>query len=31
MHVSNQEQFGALQSEIKDEYYLRRFKALIRE
>jgi hypothetical protein len=31
MHVSNQEQFGALQSEIKDEYYLRRFKALIGE
>ncbi len=31
MHVSNQEQFASLKSEIKDEYYLRRFKALIGE
>ena len=31
MHVSDQEQFPKLRSEIKDEYYLRRFKALIGE
>jgi hypothetical protein len=29
LHVSDQEQFDSLQSEIKDEYYLKRFKALI--
>lgn len=31
MHVSDREQFASLQSEIKDDYYLRRFKALIGE
>lgn len=31
MRVSDQEQFASLKSEIKDEYYLRRFKALIGE
>ncbi len=31
MYVSDQEQFASLKSEIKDEYYLRRFKALIGE
>ena len=29
--VSDREQFGSLQSQIKDDYYLRRFKALIGE
>jgi hypothetical protein len=29
MHVTDQEVFYALQSELKDEYYLKRFKALI--
>jgi hypothetical protein len=29
LHVSDQEQFSSLESEIKDEYYLRRFKALV--
>ena len=29
MHVSDQEKFASLQSEIKDDYYLKRFKALI--
>ena len=31
MHVSDQESFATLQSQIKDDYYLRRFKALIGE
>jgi hypothetical protein len=31
MHVSDPEQFASLQSDIKDDYYLRRFKALIGE
>ena len=30
-HVSDQESYGGLQSEIKDDYYSRRFKALIGE
>jgi hypothetical protein len=30
-HVSDQELFGGLQTEIKDDYYSRRFKALIGE
>jgi len=30
-YVSDEEQFGSLQSEIKDEYYIKRFKALINE
>lgn len=30
-HVSDQEHFTSLQSEIKDDYYLRRFKALLGE
>lgn len=29
MHVSDQEKFASLQTEIKDDYYLKRFKALI--
>jgi hypothetical protein len=29
LHVSDQDQFDSLQSEIKDEYYVKRFKALI--
>ena len=28
-HVSNQEQYAALQSELSDAYYVNRFKALI--
>jgi hypothetical protein len=31
MHVSDRENFPSLQSEIKDDYYSRRFKALIGE
>ena len=31
LHVSDQENFSSLESEIKDEYYLKRFKALIGE
>ncbi|MGZ3839935.1 MAG: hypothetical protein ACXVMS_17905 [Flavisolibacter sp.] len=31
MHVSDQESFPSLRSEIKDDYYMRRFKALIGE
>ncbi len=31
VHVSDQEQFPSLQTEIKDDYYLKRFKALIAE
>jgi hypothetical protein len=31
MHVADQENFASLQSQIKDDYYLRRFKALIGE
>lgn len=31
LHVSDQENFPELQSEIKDDYYLKRFKALIGE
>lgn len=31
MHVSDQENFATLQTQIKDDYYLRRFKALIGE
>ncbi len=30
-HVTDKQAFGSLQSEIKDEYYLKRFKALIGE
>lgn len=30
-HVSNQEEFASLQAEIKDEYFLKRFKALVEE
>ncbi|MFN2440128.1 MAG: DUF4476 domain-containing protein, partial [Chitinophagaceae bacterium] len=30
-HISDLDQFSTLQSEIKDEYYLKRFKALIGE
>lgn len=30
-HVSDQENFSSLESEIKDDYYLKRFKALIGE
>lgn len=30
-HVSDRENFSSLQSQIKDDYYLRRFKALIGE
>jgi len=30
-HVADNENFSALQSEIKDEYYLKRFKALVRQ
>jgi len=29
LHVSDQENFSSLESEIKDDYYLKRFKALI--
>ncbi|MGN6164659.1 MAG: hypothetical protein ACTHOF_08975 [Flavisolibacter sp.] len=29
LHVSDQEKFASLQTEIKDDYYLKRFKALI--
>lgn len=29
LHVTDQDQFAALQSEIKDEYYIKRFKALV--
>lgn len=31
LHVSDQENFSSLESEIKDDYYLKRFKALIGE
>jgi hypothetical protein len=31
LHVSDQRQFSSLESEIKDDYYLKRFKALIGE
>ncbi len=31
LHVSNQEKFSSLASEIKDDYYLKRFKAMIGE
>jgi hypothetical protein len=31
LHVTDQEQFATLESEIKDDYYLKRFKALIGE
>lgn len=31
LHVSDQANFSSLQSEIKDDYYLKRFKALIGE
>lgn len=31
LHVSDQENFPSLESEIKDDYYLKRFKALIGE
>lgn len=31
LHVSDQEKFSSLESEIKDDYYLKRFKALIGE
>jgi len=31
LHVSDQEKFSSLESEIKDDYYLKRFKALIAE
>jgi hypothetical protein len=31
LHVNDQEQFSTLESEIKDDYYLKRFKALIGE
>ena len=31
MHVTDQQQFASLQSEIKDDYYLKRFKSLIGE
>lgn len=30
-HVTDQEQFATLQSELKDDYYIKRFKALIGE
>ena len=30
-HVSDKQHFASLQSEIKDEYYLKRFKALVGE
>ena len=30
-HVTNKKEFSALQSELKDEYYLKRFKALVGE
>jgi hypothetical protein len=29
LHVSDQERFGSLQSELKDSYYINRFKALL--
>lgn len=31
LHVSDQENFPSLESEIKDDYYLKRFKALLEE
>ena len=31
LHVSDQKNFSSLESEIKDDYYLKRFKALIGE
>ena len=31
LHVTDQESFASLESEIKDDYYLKRFKALIGE
>jgi hypothetical protein len=31
LHVSDQENFSSLQSEIKDDYYLKRFRALAGE
>jgi hypothetical protein len=31
LHVSDQEKFSSLEAEIKDDYYLKRFKALIGE
>lgn len=31
MHVSDRDQFATLQTQIKDEYYVKRFKALIGE
>jgi len=31
LHVSDREQFGSLESEIRDDYYLKRFKALVGE
>jgi len=31
LHVSDQENFSSLESEIKDDYYLKRFKALVGE
>jgi hypothetical protein len=31
LHVSDQENFSSLESEIKDDYYLKRFKSLIGE
>lgn len=30
-YVSDKEQFALLQSELKDEYYMKRFKVLIEE
>jgi hypothetical protein len=30
-HISDLDEFSTLQSELKDEYYLKRFKALIGE
>jgi len=31
LHVTDPENFSSLESEIKDDYYLKRFKALIGE
>ena len=31
LHVTDQQQFASLISELKDEYYIKRFKALIGE
>jgi hypothetical protein len=31
LHISDQENFSSLEAELKDEYYLKRFKALIGE